>query len=90
MFGWLWKIVDWSIDRPLKLLEDQTIHGRFPDGRKFTISPDGGLSLDLDDELTRKLIVKKMVEVDDAMRKSQPHMYDKDGKFIGGVLKGHH
>ena len=42
------------------------------------------------DELTRSKIVDKAAEEDYGMRKSQPHMYDKEGKFIGGILKRHH
>lgn len=76
---------------PLLLIrEGKTTHGRFPDGRKYYITPRGTVGLDLDDEQTRKVIGEKMKEIDDAMRKSQPQMYDKDGKFIGGELKGYH
>lgn len=65
-------------------LNDTTTTGRFKDGRKYEISSSGRMRICMEDKQTRIVYAKDIEDFHSRMRKAQPHMYDKNGKFIGG------
>lgn len=84
MFKWLWELIDRLFDSNPK---SSVSRGRFPDGRMYEISDSGGMRIVLEDEQTRRIVNDSIKKFHEDFKKSQPHMWDEDGKFIGGYLK---